>query len=111
MSPAATLYFQATDPNLGVELFKLDETPDAVPQVIDINPGPGSSTPHAFRVFNDTLYFVADDGTHGAQMWSIIPGAAPQMLTNGLANIGPATLIGNTLLFQASDATHGLELR
>jgi hypothetical protein len=37
--------------------------------VIDINPGAGHSNPGDFTVFNGALYFSADDGTNGHELW------------------------------------------
>ncbi|MFO7091973.1 hypothetical protein B9R42_23050, partial [Arthrospira platensis PCC 7345] len=39
----------------------------------DINPGTGNSFPSNFTVFNDTLYFQANDGTNGTELWKLIP--------------------------------------
>ncbi len=36
---------------------------------IDINPGAGHSNPGDFTVFNGALYFSADDGTNGYELW------------------------------------------
>jgi len=37
--------------------------------VKDINPGPGGSSPFGFTVLNNALYFSADDGTNGFELW------------------------------------------
>src|SRR5713226_3938336 len=35
----------------------------------DINPGAGDSNPFSLANFNGTLFFGADDGTHGGELW------------------------------------------
>ena len=66
-------YFTATTTNLGKELWKTDGTPEGTVLVMDINPGSESSSPDAFMVAgadgNEKLYFAADDGTHGKELW------------------------------------------
>ena len=54
------LYFEATDGNNGHELWKYDgvNTPS---MVADIYPGSGSSIPYGFIVFNNDLYFAANN--------------------------------------------------
>jgi hypothetical protein len=38
--------------------------------VQDINPGPGSSSPQRLSKVNGRLFFSADDGTNGAELWA-----------------------------------------
>src|SRR5262249_3507261 len=40
----------------------------------DINPGPGSSFPDFLTNINGTLYFGADDGVHGHELWKVMSG-------------------------------------
>ena len=44
----------------------LSHTPQLL---LDINPGGDGSRPTNFAVANDTLFFNADDGTHGFELW------------------------------------------
>lgn len=64
-------YFQANNAN-GFELWKTDGTPSGTVLVKDINPGSGSSFSYRFSdftVFNNALYFHAQDGVTGSELW------------------------------------------
>jgi ELWxxDGT repeat protein len=37
--------------------------------VKDINPGSGNSTPNSMEALNDLVFFRADDGSHGQELW------------------------------------------
>ena len=41
----------------------------AAPLLIDINPGSASSYPGGFVTVGDLVYFSADDGVHGQELW------------------------------------------
>ena len=63
------VYFGATDGSSGVELWTSDGTALGTRRIQDINPGPGSSSPHGFILVQDCLYFSANDGDHGFEVW------------------------------------------
>jgi ELWxxDGT repeat protein len=44
--------------------------PEDVYLVKDINPGPAFSGPDWLTEANDQIFFVADDGTHGRELWT-----------------------------------------
>ena len=84
--------------------------------VKDINPGDQSSSPYSLIVFDNKLYFGANDNTHGNELWvsdgteagttlvkDIFPG-------NSGSFFGPITIFNNRLYFVADDGTHGNEL-
>jgi ELWxxDGT repeat protein len=63
------IYFAGTDAvTKDTELWATDGTAAGTQLIANINPS-GSSTPDQFFVFNNTLYFTANDGTHGRELW------------------------------------------
>ncbi|ATB34821.1 HYR domain-containing protein [Cystobacter fuscus] len=68
------LYFVAEDPTVGVELWRTDGTEQGTVLVRNIDPrdAPGtspSSGPRFLSAIGDTLYFTADDGHSGYELW------------------------------------------
>jgi hypothetical protein len=39
----------------------------------DIDPGSRSSSPKGLVNISGTMFFAADDGTHGRELWSFTP--------------------------------------
>jgi ELWxxDGT repeat protein len=113
------IYFFASTVNEGIELWKSDGTSLGTTLVKDINPGTASSynkNQTILYVSNNILYFNADDGTHGTELWKTDGTTAGTVL---LADINPGaassncaglTPLGATLFFSANDGTHGTEL-
>jgi ELWxxDGT repeat protein len=84
--------------------------------VLDLNPSPLGSFPSHLTDVRGTLYFSADDGVHGKELWKSDGTAAGTVL---VADIRPGpgspyperlTDVGDTLYFEADDGTHGDEL-
>ena len=113
-------YFMADDGTSGVELWKSEGTEAGTVRVKDIRPGSGSSTYSFSRNLanvNGTLFFSADDGTTGRELWksdgteagtvlvrNIIPGG-------GDSHIRYLTNVNGTLFFRAlDDDTNDIEL-
>lgn len=55
----------------GVELWQTDGTPARTQQLQDIAPGAGSSNPVSFVGAGPRVYFIADDGRSGPELWSL----------------------------------------
>ncbi len=60
------LYFSATSPTIGRELFSTDGSQGGV-VAIDVNPS-GNSYPESLAVDGSTFYFAANDGVHGREL-------------------------------------------
>jgi ELWxxDGT repeat protein len=112
------------------ELFRTDGTAAGTYRVKDINPGEEPSIPTDFIRYAQRVFFSANDGVHGTELWrtngsedstvqviDLNPGPAasfPQYPI--LARFRPSTQTDDrddaatTMVFQADDGTHGVEL-
>lgn len=118
------LYFIANDGEHGFELWVSNGTSDGTQMLCDIYPGSTSSFSSLeprFWKMGDTVYFVANDGTHGDEVWITdgTPGGTQLLLdiapgtASGIANYRKNpyfTEVNSTLHFVANDGTHGAEL-
>ena len=125
-----TLFFNAGDGTNGGELWMSDGTPAGTTMVDDdappdggINPGAASSGAENIVNVNGTLFFVADDGTNGRELWMSDGTPAgttmvdDDVVPNGGINPGAASSfpfelanVNGTLFFDAADGTNGREL-
>ncbi|KQC28663.1 ELWxxDGT repeat protein [Flagellimonas eckloniae] len=69
------LVVSANDGTHGYELWISDGTQEGTKMIKDINPGSASSMYNefyakTFTVINDRLYFIADDGVYGSELWT-----------------------------------------
>ena len=119
-----TLYFSAMDTtNNGHQLWKSDGTASGTVMVTAINSGgtanPGIHT-DGLVVMNNNLYFSANDGTNGVELWKSDGTASGTVMVKDI-NPGsgesfsytPAVkpvVMNNELYFQAKDGTNGFEL-
>ncbi len=94
--------------------------PAASAQVVDlfkdINPGSGHSFPDDFTEFNGALFFGADEGTNGMELWTSDGTAAGTALFkdinpgSGSSNPSYFAELNGALFFRADDGTNGSEL-
>ena len=74
------LFFSANDGTHGDELWTSDGTEAGTAMVQDINPATGyygGSAPRDLTAVGGTLFFTADDGTHGEELWRTVTVAPP----------------------------------
>jgi uncharacterized delta-60 repeat protein len=76
----------------------------------DINPGPGSSSPSFLVDVNGTLFFSANDGSNGIELWKSDGTEAGAMLVKNIwpgGSSGPLDLtnVNGNLFFSAFDGT------
>src|SRR5215216_53495 len=139
-----TLFFAADDGKHGVELWKSDGTEKGTTLVKDINTVKGNSNPNdkgdainrsaeveKLFVVGKTLYFRANDGKHGVELWKSDGTKRGTTLVKDINTDAPApttaackkaktcagsswvddmTLVGKTLYLTANDGKHGVEL-
>jgi ELWxxDGT repeat protein len=117
------VYFQGNDrisPD-DIELWKTDGTSDGTVRVKNINAnmsGNLSSEPEQFTLVNGTLFFIANDGVSGKELWK---SDGTEGGTIRVKDINPATdhytgkpgyltAVGGVLYFSGDDGTTGYEL-
>lgn len=104
--------------DVGRELFVIDTSSPAggVQLVKDINYGGGDSSPSLFEDMDGELFFSADDGISGMELWkSDGTGAGTVIVSNIAANgssswPGHKISVGDTLFFTANNGISGHEL-
>jgi ELWxxDGT repeat protein len=118
------LYFAADDDDAGLELWRTDGTRDGTRLVTDINPGPAGSLTNynsftaynTAAVLNGNVFFAADDGVSGAEIWMADGTEEGTVritdLLHDTASANPQFLtdVDGTLYFLADDGTNGREL-
>jgi ELWxxDGT repeat protein len=65
------IYFSAVQDGLtsGYELWRSDGTAAGTKKFKEINPGSANGSPSIFTRLGTHLYFTADDGVHGQELW------------------------------------------
>src|SRR5262249_34284038 len=77
--------------------------------VTSINPGSAGCNPTLLTAAGSTLYFKANDGTHGSQLWDTTGSGATMLTTANATGSGSIpsnlTAVGNTMYCVALDST------
>src|SRR5262249_54140621 len=108
------------------ELWKSDGTKAGTQLVKDIYAGSASSSPSNLTNVNGTLFFQANDGTHGQELWKSDGTADGTTLVKDVypggffgyyggcyphsANPSNLTNVNGTFFFRANEGVHGADL-
>jgi ELWxxDGT repeat protein len=119
-----TLIFAAYTSATGRELWRSDGTAAGTVMIKDIRPGSGHSIEYTnvnnFLVIGNTLYFSANDGVNGIELWKTDGTTSGTVMvkdinpgSNGGLNVSNNrnfTDVNGTLFFYATDNLNGTEL-
>jgi ELWxxDGT repeat protein len=123
-----TAYFSASNALGGRELWRLNGS--GIAQLVEdstnssdggINPGPADSNPYSVIAIGPSIYFIADDGFNGPEVWKVVPGGTATLVSRGASVLGinsnsadssPESYfrVGGTIYFSATDGINGREL-
>jgi ELWxxDGT repeat protein len=120
------LFFTANDGTHGEELWRSDGSSAGTVLVKDINlkdtyPYYSNSSPHELTAMGGRLFFTAEDGRHGNELWRSDGSRAGTALVKDIdpvddvphypgSNPSSLTAMGGRLFFAANDGTRGEEL-
>ncbi|MFM8893398.1 MAG: ELWxxDGT repeat protein, partial [Planctomycetia bacterium] len=102
---------------LGAQQLEPRRVLSGAPNLIaNVNSLPFSGSPQYLTAVGSTLFFVADDGVNGSELWKSDGTTAGTVLVKDIepgsfgASPTSLTAVGNTLYFRAYTATNGHEL-
>jgi ELWxxDGT repeat protein len=110
------IFFAATTPTHGHELWTSDGTEAGTRMVVDLYPGPRSSSPTLTFATGTKVYFAADDGLTGNELWET---DGTEAGTRQLADLNPGpesslpqnlSVVNGRLWFSATTRSQGREL-
>ena len=113
------IYFTASDVAAGRELWRTDGTEAGTVLIKDINPGLADGFAHSmtnFTIVGDWLYFNANDGTGGTELWRSDGTSVGTLLVKDLTPGSSSTeffalkQIENTLYFNSNGGGMGHQL-
>lgn len=90
------VYFAAEDDVSGRELWRTDGTPAGTLRVADLRPGPGGALTLGTNLFasaGQTLYFSANDGRHGQELWVLESESSPDIDGDGVVGLQDLALL------------------
>lgn len=105
------IYFIANN-GAGNDIWVTDLTASGTHILKDINPGYGNADITSFRIYMDTLYFIADDGQNGRTLWKSDGTEEGTVRVPGLPGSPMSILntVNNQLLIYVSNNDYGDEL-
>ena len=106
--------FLAGRDEIGFELWTSGGTAATTRRLVDIRPGPEGSNPFSFTSAGGKVFFTADDGVHGRDIWSTDGTEEGTSLVHDFdfqSDLFPTLgAAGGFLYFTYEDAEHGHEI-
>lgn len=102
------VYFQSSDSEHGMELWRSDGTTEGTAQWAEVNPGPDGSYPDSLTPYQGGVILSAYEPVHGAELWWSEGGADTRLVrdiyaaTKGSMPV-PGLVLNGQLLFSAQE--------